>query len=328
MEEPVIENFSYHYPPELLAVLTETIPTLVKSKTILLSFFRNAGVSPSILKPYADIVAKDKNSIKMYDIARDILVAVNEQGDKALSARRKLLQSVIDFEDFDTCCYENRRNDARVLVWKVREMVGKKDESTKRRNEELEERLRIVREKEAAILLEQKKKKEHIKKVHSDLSSLITNKDPHKRGKALEKVLNELFACYDISVRDSFTVAGENSEGIVEQIDGVIKFEGTYYLVEMKWWKDPIGKSEINDHIVRMQERGGKVNGLYISFSNYSAPSITACHNALNYGIVVVLAKLEEIIRLLEVKGDLNIWLKTKIEAALIDKKPLMIVDI
>ena len=59
MEEPIIDNFSYHYPPELLAVLTETIPTLVKSKPLLLSFFRNAGVSASILEPYEDIIGAD-----------------------------------------------------------------------------------------------------------------------------------------------------------------------------------------------------------------------------------------------------------------------------
>jgi len=325
MEEPILDNFSYHYPPDLLAVLIETIPTLVKSKKLLLSFFRNAGVSTSILEPYEDIVSKDRNSIKMYDIARELLTALNEQGDQALSARRRILQAVVDFEDFDTCCYENRRNEARGLVWKVREIVNRKDSFTRMRIEKDKEKLKNIRLKEAALVAEQSKKKERIKKIHSDLSSLIMDNNPHKRGKALEKVLNELFACYEISIRESFTISGENFEGIVEQIDGVIQFEGTYYLVEMKWWKYPIGKSEINHHIVRIQERGGQVRGLYISFSDYTEPSITACRNALNYGVVVVLAKLEEIFKLLETEADLKSWLKTKITAALIDKKPLLI---
>ncbi|MEN6551315.1 MAG: hypothetical protein ABFC34_00350 [Methanobacterium sp.] len=229
MEEPILDTFSYQYPHDLLAVLTETIPKLVKSKKLLISFFRNAGVSTSILKPYENLVNTNRDSVKMYDISREILKAVNEQGDKALSTRRKLLQAVCDFEDFDNCCYENQRNEARGLVWKVREIVNRKDTISRINNERKEERLKILREKEAA-LAEMKKKKEHINKVKTDLSSLITSKDPHKRGKALEKVLNELFDCYGIKVRDSFVITGVNSEGIVEQIDGVIQFEGTYYL--------------------------------------------------------------------------------------------------
>jgi len=326
MEEPIIDNFLYHYPPEVLRLLVNVIPKLCMSKNDLLLFFRGARVKTSILKPYEDLLAKDRNAFKMYPVTRELLAELNEQGDQALSARREIIKRVIEIEDF-SICYDNQRDAARGLVYQLREMVDKKDSSTKMRIEKDEEKLKYIREKEAAIQLEQKKKKKLINKVHSDLSSLITDKDPHKRGKALEKVLNELFACYEISIRESFTISGENSEGIVEQIDGVIQFEGTYYLVEMKWWKDPIGKSEINDHIVRMQERGGQVKGLYISFSDYTEPSITACRNALNYGVVMVLAKLEEIFRLLEAEGDLKRWLKTKIEAAMLDKKPFVIID-
>lgn len=325
MEEPILDNFSYHYPPDLLAALIETIPTLVKSKKLLLSFFRSAGVSTSILEPYKDIISKDKDSIKMYDITHELLIALNEQGDQALSARRKILQAVVDFEDFDTCCYENRRNEARGLVWKVREIVNRKDSFTRMRIEKENEKLKNFKHKEAVLLAEQNKKRERIKKVQSDLTPLFKDENSQKRGKALEKVLNELFDCYGVLVRESFTISGNNSEGIVEQIDGLIEFENVLYLVEMKWWKYPIGKSEVNNHIVRIQERGGHVRGLYISFSDYTEPSITACHNALNYGVIVVLAKLEEIFRLLETEADLKNWLKTKITAALIDKKPLLL---
>lgn len=322
MEEPILDNFSYHYPPELLAVLIETIPTLVKSKKALLSFFRNAGVSISTLKPYEDLVSKDRNAIKMYDIAHELLIEVNEQGDKALSARRKILKAVVDFEDFDTCCYDNRRNDARVLVWKVREIVGKKDELTRRRIEEQEEKLRNIREKEAAIQLEQNTKKERIKKVQADLNSLIIDKDPHKRGKALEQVLNELFECYGILVSDAFTISGDHSEGIVEQIDGLIELENFFYLVEMKWWKNTIGRKEMSEHLVKIASRGGQVRGLFISYSGYSDAAVLECCNALNRNIVVVLATIEEIVKLLEAEGDLKTWLKTKITGALIYKKP------
>lgn len=218
MEEPIIDNFSYHYPPEVLRLLVNVIPKLCMPKNDSLSFFRGARAKTSILKPYEDLLAKDRNSFKMYPVTRELLAELNEQGDKALSARREIIKRVIEIEDF-SICYDTQRDAARGLVYQLREMVDKKDSSTKMRIEKDEEKLKYIREKEAAIQLEQKKKKERINKVHSDLSSLITDKDPHKRGKALEKVLNELFACYEISIRKSFTISGENSEGIVEQID-------------------------------------------------------------------------------------------------------------
>ncbi len=325
MEEPILDNFSYHYPPDLLAVLIETIPTLVKSKKLLLSFFRNAGVSTSILEPYEDLIARDRDSIKMYDIARELLVALNEQGDQALSARRKVLKAVVDFEDFDNCCYENRRNEARGLVWKVREIVNRKDSFTRMRIEKENEKLKNIRQKETALFAEQKEKNERIKKVRSDLNSLISNKDPHKRGKSLEGVLNELFDCYGILVSDAFTISGDHSEGIVEQIDGLIELDNIFYFVEMKWWKKPIGRREISEHLVKLAGRGGHVRGLFISYSDYTEPAVIECRNALNRNAVVVLATLEEIVKLLENEGDLKMWLKKKITSALIDKKPLLL---
>ncbi|HIH93476.1 TPA: restriction endonuclease [Methanosarcina acetivorans] len=322
MDEPILDNFSYHYPPELLEVLIETIPTLVKSKQALLSFFRNAGVSSSTLKPYEDIVSRDRNAIKMYDIARGVLIELNEQGDKSLSTRRKILKAVVDFEDFDTCCYENRRNEARGLVWKVREIVNRKDSFTRMRIERDNEKLKNIREKEAALVAEKKKKQERIKRVQADLSSLLKSENPHKRGKDLEKVLNELFACYGILVRDSFVIKGDCSEGIIEQIDGAIELDNAYYIVEMKWWKNTIGRPEVIDHIVRIANRGGQVRGLYISFSDYSDAAISECKNALNRNVLVVLATIDEIFRVLEADADLKSWLKAKEQAAVLDKKP------
>jgi restriction system protein len=116
MDDPIIESFSYHFPPDLIAVLIDTIPKLVKSKELLLSFFRNAGVGESLLKPYEDLLARDRSVVKMYTVTRELLIAINEQGDKGLSTRRKILKAVYDFEDFDNCCYENQRNAARGLV--------------------------------------------------------------------------------------------------------------------------------------------------------------------------------------------------------------------
>ncbi|MEJ7623769.1 MAG: hypothetical protein WKF34_07230 [Pyrinomonadaceae bacterium] len=53
--------------------------------------------------------------------------------------------------------------------------------------------------------------------------------------------MNDFFRLNGILASEAFTRCGLNGEGIVEQIDGVINFEGHYYLVEMKWWSAPLG---------------------------------------------------------------------------------------
>lgn len=134
--------------------------------------------------------------------------------------------------------------------------------------------------------------------------------------------MNRLFASYEILVREAFTIKGVCGEGVIEQIDGVAELDGHIYLVEMKWWNSPIGPGEVSPHLVRIFGRGGQVRGLFISYTNYTDAAIIQCREALTQGRVVVLSTLEEIVSILSQNGDLKVWLKTKTEAAIVDKKP------
>lgn len=45
-------DITYHYPPELFALLVDAIPKLCKSKPDLLLFFRGSGVASELLAPH------------------------------------------------------------------------------------------------------------------------------------------------------------------------------------------------------------------------------------------------------------------------------------
>ena len=88
--DPAIEvDSSYHYPPELLELLTDAIPCLVKSN-------------------WKQRVRTDRDSVKKYEIARSVLCRVNADGDVALAVRREILRRISAWEDFSTC-YDNDR---------------------------------------------------------------------------------------------------------------------------------------------------------------------------------------------------------------------------
>jgi restriction system protein len=315
-------DISFHYPPELLQLLIDAIPKLCKSKRDLLVFFQGAGVPRAVLDPYDKLLRTDKGSFNKYHVARELLTKLNEQGERSLRARRELLKRVTEFDDFSVC-WENDRAAARGLVAQVRELVNVKDSFTRMRIEKDEEKRRRVEQQET-VAADQRARKTRRDKVKTEMYALFGESDAHKRGKALESVLDELFACYNILVREAFTIKGKCGEGVIEQIDGLVELDGHLYLVEMKWWKTPLGVSDVAPHLVRVFNRGGQARGLLISYTKFTDAAIGECRAALGGGAVIILATLQEIVSLLEGDGDLKHWLKTKANAAIIDKEPLV----
>ena len=313
---------TFHYPPELLQLLIDAIPKLCKSKPDLLLFFQGAGVSRDTLQPFQQLLLTDKAAFYKYPVAREVLTKLNVQGESSLRARRELLKRVTEFEDFSVC-WDSDRAAARGLVAQIRDVINVKDSFTRMRNEKDEEKQRRIEEQEvtAKTRQEQKAKRD---KVKAELFALFGVQDAHKRGKLLEPVLNELFACHDILVREAFRIKANCGEGVIEQIDGLIELEGHLYLVEMKWWNAPIGVGDIAPHLVRVFSRGGQARGLFISYTDFTEPAIAQCRDAMIQGAVVVLSKLEEIVSLLNAEGDLKKWLKAKVRAAIIDKQPFL----
>lgn len=245
----------FHYPPELVSLLINVLPKLCKSKRDLLLFFQGAGVSRTILEPYERLLKTNKDSFNKYPITREILTKLNEQGEKTLQIRRELLKRITEFDDFSVC-WEKDQAAARGLVAQIRDLINVKDSFTRMRIEKDEEkRWRLAQQESVAIAAKQKRDRQQA--VKDELYALFSEKDAHKRGKALERILNNLFSCFDILVREAFTIKGRCGEGVIEQIDGLIELEGHLYLVEVKWWNTTIGVSDIAPHLVRVYNRGG-----------------------------------------------------------------------
>ena len=131
-------------------------------------------------------------------------------------------------------------------------------------------------------------------------------------------VKNRLFAEDGVLLKEAFTITGDEGEGIIEQIDGVIEIDGEVYLVEMKWWDKPLGVGEVSQHLVRVFNHE-QSRGIFISASGYTDTAVTTCRDSK---LVVVLCTLQEFVTLLEREVDLKSFLKEKITTAIADKKP------
>jgi restriction system protein len=311
----------FHFPPDFLNLLVDTIPRLCKSKKDVLIFFSSAGVNNKVLADLSDRLQRDASSINKYEIARTILVRINDAGDVALRERREIVKRVTEFNDFSRC-WANDQIEAMGLVAKVREFVNVKDSFTRLQQNyesQLEQEKKKRQLEEEARLEKLRQKRQKRQAIRSELIALYQESDTKKRGKQLEGILNSLFESEGILIRESFTIKGENNEGVIQQVDGAIEVNSHLYLVEMKWWKEALGPGDVAQHVMRLFERTD-VRGIFISASGYTDAAIINIQKALNQKIIV-LSTLKELVLLLEGENSFESLLKSKVEAIQLEGK-------
>jgi len=86
--------------------------------------------------------------------------------------------------------------------------------------------------------------------------------EPQPRGRALEGLFQQLAEGEGWTVDTRVTAPGE-------EIDLVISREDSFYLVECRWWSDPIGARSIRDFQGKLRERSG-VQGIFVSMSGFT----------------------------------------------------------
>ncbi|MFD0439138.1 restriction endonuclease [Streptomyces chartreusis] len=318
------QNDAYHWPPELMELLVDTIPLLCRSKVAVLDFLRGAGVSEDLLHGFRRQLQEDPSAVSKYKIVRSVLPRLNEHGDRGLAARRLLLRRVTEFEDFSTCWPDDQLK-AKGLVAEVRRVVNIKDSFTRLQQEKDLQRRHDHQERQAAReakAAQAEARRQSVKALREELNAVIRMSDPQRRGTALEALLNKVFAAEGLSIREAFVLRDEGGQ-VTEQIDGVVELDGAPYLVEVKYWADALGKGPVAEHLVRVYSRA-EVRGLMISASGFTQLAVDECQRVLAQR-VVVLGELRELVMLLEQERPLSEWLREKVRRAMVDRVPLAI---
>ena len=313
----------FHFSPDFLSLLIDTIPRLCKTKKDVLTFFFGAGVNQKFLSDLSDRLQKDAKSISKYEIARQALIRLNDSGDASLRERREIVKRIVEFNNFSGCWPDDQMQ-AIGYVAKVRELVNVKDSFTRLQQNhdsklEEEKKKRQLEEKARIDQLEQRRAEKQ--KIRAELIALYQEADTKKRGKQLEGILNRLFESEEILVREAFTIKGENGEGIIQQIDGAIEINSHLYLVEMKWWKEALGPGDVAQHVMRLFQRSD-VRGIFISESGYTDAAIIDIRRALNQKIIVLFT-LKELVLLLEGVSSFESLLKSKVATVQLEGKLL-----
>lgn len=312
-------DITFHYPPELFNLLVDVVPLLNRSKLDVLVFFRGAGVPENVTSDIATRLKVAPKDVNKYEMVRTVLERLNAKGESALRERREVLRRVVEFASFDSC-WPSDQLKAKGLVASIREVVNQKDAFTRINNAREGERQARLAEAQR-IASEKRRRDSRIEAAKQGLYALFgASTTSQERGKLLETALNNLFHAYGVLIQKAFHLVGNAGEGIVEQIDGAIELGGVLYFVEMKWYRNPVGKPEISEHLVRLMSRA-EVRGIFISASDYTEPAIHTVREFLQHK-VLVLSTLQEIVRLLEKQDDLAEFFTKKVKAAQIHKNP------
>jgi restriction system protein len=311
---------AYHFPPDLIELLIDTIPLLCRSKQDVLIFFRGCGAAESSMADLQQRVAADRAAINKYEIARTILIRINEGGDRNLGQRRQVIKRVAEFQDF-SACWPTDQLKARGLVASIRELVNVKDSFT-RMSQERETDRREHQRQQAAEAEAKRFRRVEREDLRRRLATLGPMSNPRDRGLAFEAALNDIFKLDGLSIREAFTLSTEEGH-VGEQIDGLIVLDGHPILVEAKWHATPLGVNEVSRHLVRIYGRPAGVHGLVVSASGFGTPAVEECKRALTQR-VIMLAEVNELLVLLEEPSScVRKWLGAKYLAASVDRQPL-----
>lgn len=315
-----MESTTWHYPPDFMTMMVDTMPLLVRSKTDLIAFFKGAGVNERHLADLRVRVMRDRSSIGLYEIARTVLHAINAQhDDEGMHARRELVKRVTEFTAFEKC-YPDKAMAARGGVAAIKSFVHTRDSAIR-----IEEAYRREREQnmakaeaEARVVREKRANRDALR---ADIVALRSSTNPSARGRELERILARLFELDKVLVKESFTITSPSGNGIVEQIDGVIEVDGNQYLVEMKWRDAPLGVEDVSRHFTRVFGRA-QSRGIFIVHPGYTSTAIETVRENLR-SAPFVLCTLDEILWILEAGVTVGDWLRPKIRAAISERDPL-----
>lgn len=131
---------------------------------------------------------------------------------------------------------------------------------------ETEEFERHRREEEAKAEV-QRAIREKVAELKTLLYQLIGETDHQKRGYALESLLNQLFAVFDIDAKSSFKITGE-------QIDGAFTFDGTEFLFEAKWQKESCGLSDLDSFSGKIGRKLDNTLGVFLSVNGFQRSAV------------------------------------------------------
>ncbi len=262
----------------MLDVFNEEIELLIKSgisnlywyKADLKKTWLNSGISSKVCDDLfsrkdaeGNFLTKKKLMDLLYEELRDL------DYDKRLEISRNFVRCLIERENFNPQDSKHRIEISKDVSLKLKAIKQDQDK-------EKEAKKRIIKQTEEI-------KQDNYYYQLSCLKNIFNQSyksPPQKRGYELEKIFSDLMKISNIPVQESFKIIGE-------QIDGAIKYDNRYYLVELKWIAEKANQSDISSLYLKVE---GKMQsfGLFIAMNGYSNDAISSLTKGKDIRIILL----------------------------------------
>ena len=156
-----------------------------------------------------------------------------------------------------------KKEDAKKAVNELRLYLKKQNEEIKsqKEREEFQERARVERVNIQRSLTDRSKLQQILDVMHSKIGT-------QEGGYAFEDWFDQLLIFCEIQHRKPYITGGR-------QIDGSLTYEGTTYLVELKFTKNQAESKEIDSLKSKVDKMADNTMGIMVSISGYSSVAIS-----------------------------------------------------
>jgi hypothetical protein len=295
------------YPPEVIQALKEALRNIYWYKGDLRLFFKACDIPDDIIVRQAWDDPKEYK-IRIVGALLDELISMGEAG---LGPIRRLIRGVLEIQSFDHLRIledgPTKVSEARKSVEALRALALAHDETLRKET--------IGREDQQYKVAEAlKRRNQEIERLRSRFFELVAEASPQRRGILFQEFLYDLFSAHDLNPRGSFKIVGE-------QIDGAFEFEGTQFLLEAKWEKNPIGAAPIDSFTRKVERKLENTLGFFIALHGYTSEGLTAIRATKPS---VVLMDGEDLAVVLQSLVDFRDLLKRKIRHAAQTGEPFL----
>lgn len=258
--------------PGAVVALKEALCSIYWYKSDLRSFLQQCISTPTIL------VTLNWDNYKR-QIVSDLVDYLCRSQDKHLGDLTRLCYEVCDISTFkhleqlDGGAQKAER--ARKAVDQLKQLIEPHQE-LQREQDAIAERQRRHAEK----LRASRAVREKLQDISSRYMALVTSDSEQRRGFDLEKLMYDLFELFDLDPKASFRNTGE-------QIDGAFSLEGTDYLFEAKWHKNPVGIKALDAFAKTFDRKLENTLGVFLSINGFSKAA-AAAHSSTRSSIILM----------------------------------------
>lgn len=227
------------------------------------------------LRSFIQAAITDRTFVASFDwtnnkrqVVSDLIDALCAQQERHLPALTRLCSeaaSVTDFSHLEQLEDGRQKADrARAAVATLRRLVEPHQKAVDEQQTREERRKR-----EAEMLKSKDAIRQGLESLKQRYMALVSATDPHGRGFDLERLMYDLFELFDLDPKASFKNLGE-------QVDGAFSMEGTDYLFEAKWHKEPVGIQDLDAFASKVKRKLENTLGVFLSINGFSRDGVSA----------------------------------------------------